>query len=575
MSSYPRRRILPISRDEFSRLLQRTIPPPGWLRNLGVANSGGADSTCLLFLLHRFLRDSASTEFTSPRVIMSMTVDHDLQPTSSAMAAHCARVADRLGIEHLTTKITWGEGKYPPRPEPGQSMENIARSARYRALFEVMKRSRVDILALGHHADDQVETSLMRLGRGSTEYGAGGMRPIRRWGMGMGREGDTGYFGYEGMNKWMIRPLLSVSKERILATCETNKLEFVTDETNFQPALTLRNAIRHVLNPDPNKQSMPELPPDIAEKLEQTNKAVSSLESVVVNIQSGPDQLRGAVQLLNNQVRDTDEQVDYALKRCIHPSPNGTLILLSRHLAAFKDPLLQVAMVIRIIRYISFYPWGSTRGDALRRSDSLKLIVKTLWQANPLISRSGSFTAGGGVLWTPVLVRGHRIRTPDPRHAVPAQADEQPGWIVSRMPQPRAEKMRQMGITVDPLHRDVTPLFKDVFEKRRQGQVHKTLRVLYDNRYLVQFDLERIPMDLLMTFSDSASQEKILLLPNSRWFYPKVVRTRTNGKHETIQTKLEPIDEQLSLSLPPWKVSENGIASDWITIKWIRTLEAI
>ena len=67
-------------------------------------------------------------------------------------------------------------------------------------------------IAFGHHA----ETCLMRLGKGSSELGAGGMAYCRKWGMGLGRstEGRLGWAGYEGMMRWIVRPLLDVSKVR-------------------------------------------------------------------------------------------------------------------------------------------------------------------------------------------------------------------------------------------------------------------------------------------------------------------------------------------------------------------------
>lgn len=170
-----------------------------------------------------------------------------------------------MGVEHTTSRIPWSEDPFPPRPLFGEAFESIARTARYHLLLQALKRADANVLAFGHHADDQVETSLMRLGRGTTEIGAGGMRPCRRWGMGMGRgEGKLGWAGHEGMSKWIIRPLLDVSKvrhsfswpfsfglrvvqDRILATCEENNLDYLTDSTNFQPHVTLRNAIRQVL----------------------------------------------------------------------------------------------------------------------------------------------------------------------------------------------------------------------------------------------------------------------------------------------------------------------------------------
>lgn len=143
---------------------------------------------------------------------VSLTVDHDLQPSSSVMAEHCSKVAQAIGLEHLTYKIPWSDPPFPPRPLPGQAFENTARIARFHALFQSMTQSNTSVIAFGHHSDDQIETSLMRLGRGTTELGAGGMRPCRRWGMGMGDGEGFGWAGYEGMNRWIVRPLLGVSK---------------------------------------------------------------------------------------------------------------------------------------------------------------------------------------------------------------------------------------------------------------------------------------------------------------------------------------------------------------------------
>jgi tRNA(Ile)-lysidine synthase len=150
--------------------------------------------------------------------VISLTVDHDLQSSSSAMAEQCSKIAQAIGAEHLTYKVPWSDPPAPPRPAPGQAFENTARTARYHGLFQLMTRSNTNVIAFGHHSDDQIETSLIRLGRGSTELGVGGMKPCRRWGMGMGIPEGFGWAGYEGMNKWIVRPLLGVSKVRSAAT---------------------------------------------------------------------------------------------------------------------------------------------------------------------------------------------------------------------------------------------------------------------------------------------------------------------------------------------------------------------
>ena len=85
--------------------------------------------------------------------------------------------------------------------------------SRYQLMFDAMVRRDVHVLATGHHADDQVETVLMRLGAGSSILGLGGMRPLRRFGMALGKgENGFGWFGHEGLNRWIVRPLLEVSK---------------------------------------------------------------------------------------------------------------------------------------------------------------------------------------------------------------------------------------------------------------------------------------------------------------------------------------------------------------------------
>jgi tRNA(Ile)-lysidine synthase len=130
------------------------------------------------------------------------------------MSDHAAHVAASLGVEHLTTKIPWSTPQYGPKPSPGQSVETIARNARYSVLFECMNATGVNAIAFGHHADDQVETFLMRATKGTSILGLGGMKSVRRFGMG-NDEGKVGWFGYTGMNRWIIRPLLSFPKVNI------------------------------------------------------------------------------------------------------------------------------------------------------------------------------------------------------------------------------------------------------------------------------------------------------------------------------------------------------------------------
>jgi tRNA(Ile)-lysidine synthase len=161
-----------------------------------------------------------------PDSILSLHVDHGLQSDAEKMAHAARTTAMTLKADHSELRIPWGDPPFPPRPSGeggGDAVESVARTARYRLIFDAMVRHRrhddddsgggVRVLATGHHADDQVETVLMRLGSGSSILGLGGMRPVRRFGMALGkRDGDFGWFGHEGLHRWIVRPLLDVSK---------------------------------------------------------------------------------------------------------------------------------------------------------------------------------------------------------------------------------------------------------------------------------------------------------------------------------------------------------------------------
>lgn len=183
-----------------------------------MANSGGPDSTCLLFLLNAALADHRNLSLSTLRddifqSLVSLTVDHQFQACSTDMSDHAARIATSLGVEHLTRRIPWSTPPYVAKPEPGAPLESIARDARYSVLFESMSLTGSDAIAFGHHADDQVETLLMRLAKGTSVIGLSGMRPLRRFGMGA-EQGKMGSFGAAGMDRWIMRPLLEFPKVR-------------------------------------------------------------------------------------------------------------------------------------------------------------------------------------------------------------------------------------------------------------------------------------------------------------------------------------------------------------------------
>lgn len=182
-------------------------------RRIAVAVSGGADSMVLMHLV-------AHAKINA----VVLTVDHQLRPTSGAEAAHVKKTAENLGLGHET--LTWAG------PKPASGVEAAARTARYGLMTSYCRAHKIDVLLLAHHADDQIETFLINLSRGSGVYGLAAMRSENV------RDGIA-----------FVRPLLDVPRSALLDYAEKNKIKFFHDDMNDDAAL-LRVKMRknrHVL----------------------------------------------------------------------------------------------------------------------------------------------------------------------------------------------------------------------------------------------------------------------------------------------------------------------------------------
>lgn len=129
-----------------------------------VALSGGADSVALLLLTHAVQGDRCT----------AATVDHGLRPAAVAEARFAAELCAERGIAHHILS-----GPLPDRAGRTANVSARARDLRYRLLNGHVEQTKADWLATGHHADDQLETMLMRLNRGA---GVAGLAGIRRTG---------------------------------------------------------------------------------------------------------------------------------------------------------------------------------------------------------------------------------------------------------------------------------------------------------------------------------------------------------------------------------------------------------
>lgn len=189
-------------------------------RPIVVGVSGGADSLCLLDCLWK----------AGFRVIVAH-FDHSLRPESAEDARRVAEVARQRGLPFTVER----QDVAAYARDAGLSVEEAARLMRYGFLFRVAREWGAQAVAVAHHADDQVETVLMHLLRGS------------------GLEGLTGMKGSRVQEGWdesipLVRPLLGVWREEIEAYCREHGLEPVEDASN-RDVTFFRNRLRHEFIP--------------------------------------------------------------------------------------------------------------------------------------------------------------------------------------------------------------------------------------------------------------------------------------------------------------------------------------
>jgi tRNA(Ile)-lysidine synthase len=182
---------------------------------LGVALSGGADSTALLTLCARKW----------PGQVTALHINHGLQEAAKDFHAHCQQLCAALQVPLRVKSVNAAN-------ESGQSPEDAARIARYQGLVELAAEGEtLHSIAVAQHADDQVETLLLALSRGAGLAGLSGM---------------PSHWVRNGVD--FYRPLLEVHGTVIRAWLEQEHIRFVNDPTNADERYT-RNRIRKNLLP--------------------------------------------------------------------------------------------------------------------------------------------------------------------------------------------------------------------------------------------------------------------------------------------------------------------------------------
>lgn len=193
----------PLTAVEFDRLMARFAPfelDP----HLAVACSGGADSMVLAILADRWARAHGGG-------VTALIVDHRLRPESAREAETVGRTLAACGIAHRVLVFA--------SALPAGNLEDVARRARYRLLETWCEDNGVLHLLTAHHRDDQAETLLMRLARGSGLDGLAGIAPVSI------RQACR-----------VLRPLLAVAPERLRATLRDLDVPHVEDPMNRDPA---------------------------------------------------------------------------------------------------------------------------------------------------------------------------------------------------------------------------------------------------------------------------------------------------------------------------------------------------
>ena len=212
-----------LSRRVRQFIVQHRLISPGLLV---VGVSGGADSVCLLHLLNRM-----KSEFGVELHVAHL--NHGLRGAESeGDAEYVGHLAKQLGLEATIEKRD--VKGYQERNRC--SLEEAAREVRYAFLTEVAQSLGAKAIAVGHTADDQAETILMHLIRGTGLSGLRGMQPLSTWRSPTGTE------------LTLLRPLLAVSREETNAYCAALNLPTRFDSSNILPSY-LRNRIRSELIP--------------------------------------------------------------------------------------------------------------------------------------------------------------------------------------------------------------------------------------------------------------------------------------------------------------------------------------
>lgn len=363
-----------------------------------VSLSGGPDSVCLLHALNTL--KSLYNLF-----LRAVYVDHGLRPKETpAEISFCKSLCKEWGIDLIIKNIDTVSS--PLVAELGR--QGAARELRYSVIAEAADETNSDRIALGHHENDQAETLLINLLRGSGMTGLGGIPPVRNN---------------------VIRPLIEIEKDEIIEYLSSKNIHYMTDSSNLKNDY-LRNRIRSHIIPELKK-----LNPKVIKSISRTSEIIreenAHLEATVT---------RTLIKLFS---RKTDSRVELPLT----PMETMPVYLLRRILRRAIDEAKELrSLSFQNIDDISRLIKHGTSGDRINLPHDLRAIrnysVLIITSEKPVRLKKYSLHVGEGIL----VEEAHCILSAS-RDKYPQKTDEKTSAIfdLSKVDLPLIIRAREKG----------------------------------------------------------------------------------------------------------------------------------
>ena len=281
-----------------------------------VGVSGGADSLCLLFLLKEYQREV-------PFDIQVVHVEHGIRGGESL--ADATFVGDLCKKENMAFRCVRIDAPSMARKE-GLTLEEAARKARYEIFDEVCKETGANRLALAHNQNDQAETMLFQMARGSGLAGAGGIRPVRKvWNADATKHHDSTKM------YTIIRPLLNCSRTEIEEYLQERRIAWRNDSTNQDVTYT-RNSVRYEILPklirQVNEQTVRHMA-TLGEELQSVEEYMTQQARIImknmVTIQNRPEELALKTVCLDRNVMQEQPKImqEYIIRESLKEAGCG------------------------------------------------------------------------------------------------------------------------------------------------------------------------------------------------------------------------------------------------------------